>query len=280
MTVGVVTDSACSLPAELAAANGVVVVPMHVNVGGETYRDGELGLEEVAAKLGQGLSTSGPAPGELVDAIEAADSGDGVAVLTISSQMSSTHRAALLAKTVLGGKRRVAVLDTGTAAGAQGLVVLAAARAALAGQDLDKVAAAAEGAAQGVRLLATLPSLEQLARSGRVPGAAAWGAAWLGLNPLFEFQKGKVRPLRPSRSPQAAHRRLVEAFYADLDRAPGRRAHVAALHSMDEAVAKALLDDVYRRVEPASAFVGSFSSVMLAHTGPGLAGLAWWLEGA
>ena len=29
---------------------------------------------------------------------------------------------------------------------------------------------------------------------------------------------------------------------------------------------------------PATSFVGQFGTVMIAHTGPGLAGLAWWWE--
>ncbi len=278
MNVGIVTDSACSLPAELVAANEVTVVPMHVNVGGETYRDGDLGLEEVVARLKDGLTTSGPGPGEVAIAVQAADRGAGVAVLTISRQMSSTFAAARLAKMSLEAERKVAVVDTGTAAGAQGLVVLAASSAARAGAPLEGVVAAAERVASRVRLLATLPSLDQLARSGRVPGAAAWGAAWLGLNALFEFKGGRVRPLRPSRSPETARQRIVEVFCADLSRAPGKRAHVAALHAMDPAVGEGLLAQVSRWAEPATAFVGSFSSVMLAHTGPGLSGLAWWLE--
>jgi DegV family protein with EDD domain len=279
MNVGIVTDSACSLPAELVAANEVVIVPMHLNVGDESYLDGELSLEEVVGQLKDGITTSGPGPGEVAKAVRAADRGAGVVVLTVSQQMSSTFSAARLAKMSLEGEHRVAVVDTGTAAGAQGLVVLAASKAARAGETLESVVATAEGVAARVRLLATLPSLAHLARSGRVPGAAAWGAAWLGLNAMFEFRSGKVRPLRPSRSPEAARQRIVEAFVADLGRASGKRAHLAALHSMDKPVAEDLLAQASRWTEPATAFVGSFSSVMIVHTGPGLAGLAWWIEG-
>ena len=33
---------------------------------------------------------------------------------------------------------------------------------------------------------------------------------------------------------------------------------------------------VRAEVEPATAFSASFGTVMVVHTGPGLAGLAWW----
>jgi DegV family protein with EDD domain len=278
------TDSAASLPKSLADANGVTVVPMWVSIGGAQYRDSDLDMAEVLARLGEGLTTSGPAPGELVDAASRSDDGDGVVILTISRRMSGSYDAARLAAGLLedqgGGGQKVAVVDTGTAAGAEGLVVLAASRAARAGLRLEGVVAAAESAARRARLLATLPSLEHLARGGRVPGVAALGARWLGLQPVFEFRQGKVRPLRPARGRRLACQRIIALWAADLDEQlrQGSLLHVAALHALQPEVAEELLRQVRSYVEPTTAFVGSFSPVMVAHTGPGLAGLAWWWE--
>ena len=162
------------MPEPLAAGNGVVVVPMWVSIGGRQYRDGELGISEVLARFHEGVSTSGPSPGELAEAVAGADHGDGVVVLTISSRMSSVYESARIAAASLEAEQ-VAVVDTGTAAGAQGLVVLAAVQAARSGLGLPRVVAVANEAARSTKLLATLPSLEHLARGGRVPGAAAWG---------------------------------------------------------------------------------------------------------
>jgi len=281
LSVGVVTDSACSLPGELARENNVTVVPMWLTLGGHQYRDGELEMHEVLGRLGEGLSTSGPSPGELARAAAQADTGDGVVILTISRRMSSSYEAARVASANLDGKK-VAVVDTRTAAGAQGLVVLAAARAAERGQPLDAVVGAAERAGAGAKLIATLPSLEYLARGGRVPGAAAWGARWLGLNPVFEFREGKVWPMRPARGRHQAVERILAAWERDRARhgRPGTALHLAALHAMGAAVAEELLAQVSARERPESAFVGSFSPVMVAHTGPGLVGLAWWWEGS
>ena len=282
LSVGVVTDSASSLPADIAIAYGVTVVPMWVTIGGQQFRDGELGMAEVLGRLGEGLSTSGPAPGELAEAATTADQGDGVIILTLSKNMSGVYQAARLATGLLEaeGGEKVAVVDTGTAAGAEGLVVVAAATAARAGLPLEAVVATAEEVRGRVRLIATLPSLEYLARGGRVPGAAAWGARWLGLNPVFEFRDGKVRPLRPARGRRLACQRIVEIWSREITRESERHAalHVAALHALEPEVAEQLLGEVRRRVEPATSFIGSFSPVMVAHTGPGLVGLAWWWE--
>jgi fatty acid-binding protein DegV len=61
-------------------------------------------------------------------------------------------------------------------------------------------------------------------------------------------------------------------------RVPGSRLHVAALHADAPEPAERLLEQVRAEVEPDTAFVGSFSPVMVVHTGPGLVGLAWWWE--
>src|SRR5581483_3719039 len=110
-----------------------------------------------------------------------------------------TTQAALVAQQ-LHGSERVRVVDSCTAAGAEGLVVTAAARVASAGGDIDEVEAAARHAATRVHLVATVANLDRLAKSGRVPEAAAWAGRWLGLQPLFEFRDGGAHPLRPSRS--------------------------------------------------------------------------------
>jgi DegV family protein with EDD domain len=272
VTVGVVTDSAASLPADVAARAGVVVVPMWLTLGGTSVHDGELSLDEITRRVADGFTTSGPTPGEFAQAIGGADQGDGVLVLTLSAEMSGTYGAAHLAAGLVDDVD-VRVVDTGTAAGAQGLVVLAASAAAAAGADLDGVEQAAKQASSEVHLVATLPNLEHLARGGRVPGAAAWAGRWLDLHPLFEFRGGHVHPLRPAHGADAARERVLSAWARTVS--AGAELHVVAMHALDEAEAERLLAEVRIRVEPTTAFVGSFSPVMVAHTGPGLVGLAW-----
>jgi DegV family protein with EDD domain len=272
MTVTVVTDSAASIPAELVGQLGIVVVPMSVIIGDTVYPDGQLGLDEVMARVDEGVSTSGTNPGEFLQAIEPID-GD-VVVLTISAQMSSTYQAARTAANMSDGKARV--IDTRTAAGAQGLVVLAAAEAAARGDDVDGVVAAAERVIEQVHLVATVENLARLIASGRVPGIAALANRWLGMNPLFEFRDGGAHPLRPAFSREGALERMLGTWRHTVVR--GGRLHVSALHAEAEEDASRLLKQVEADVEPVTSFVAPFSSVMVVHTGLGLVGLAWWWE--
>jgi DegV family protein with EDD domain len=219
--------------------------------------------------------TSAPTPGEFEKAIsECLATADGVVVLTISAAMSATSEAARVGAARFGAAVRV--VDTGSAAGGQALVVLAAAAEAAAGGPLDGVVARARHAAARVRLVATLPSLDHLVRGGRVPGIAGWAGKRLGINPLFEFRDGAVHRLRPALSAEAAGERMVA--HVRRGAVPDGRLHVCALHAEALPVATDLLDQVVAACAPVESFVAAFGPVMVVHTGPGLAGLAWWWD--
>jgi DegV family protein with EDD domain len=281
MTVSVVADSAASLPPDLARSAGVIVIPLLLTLEGETFHDGDVPLADVIERAPAGFSSSGPTPGDFMEALDGRAGGDGTVVLTVARTMSSTFEAARLAAAQIDG--RVEVVDTGSAAGAEGLVVLAAAAAAQSGADLPAVVSTARRAAEAVRLVATLENLDHLARSGRVPEAAAWAGRWLHVNPIFEFVAGRPRPLRPALNRTAALDRIVGRWRSS--RTDGARLHVAALHASDPEPAEDLLTRVVTECaqnaeEPATAFVAPFSAVMVAHTGPNLVGLSWWWEPA
>jgi DegV family protein with EDD domain len=285
VTVTVVTDSAAALPPDLVARYDIRVVPLVLQVGADRYRDGEIGLDELVRRFDEPISTAAPSPGEFATVIADARRTGPVVTLTVAAGMSSTHDSAkLAAKLVTDNDPRgseaspgpdVAVLDTGTAAGAQGLVVLAAAGAAAEGADKDEVVATAERVAGRVRLAASVADLERLARSGRVPDAARWIGDRLGVRPLFEFRDGHARPLRPAFSAEAALDRIVQRCAAGAGR--GARLHVTVLHALNPEAAATLAERV-QALDPVSFLVGPFSPVMVAHTGRGLAGLAWWWE--
>ena len=276
--VQVIVDSAAALPREVVERAALQVVPLRLNIGERSYADGDLPLEEVVARLDDGVKTSAPSPGEWSAAFERALAGaDRAVVLTVSAAMSSTYGAARLAASDFGS--RVEVIDTGTAAGAEGLVALAAAQVAGNGGNPPSVIHAASRVVDQVKLVATMDSLDQLVRGGRVPSLAGWAGRRLGVNPLFEFAHGQVHPLRPAFSQAAALDRLVHAVSSS---APDRRAvlRVAALHAVAPHLAGELVARLRATTSRLDAYVASFSPVMVAHTGAGLVGLAWWWDDA
>lgn len=267
MTVGIVCDGGASLPPDVRDA--VTVVPLQreeADAGG------------APADAGTRPGTAAPAPGAFLAAIEAADRGNGVLVLTVAARLSAAFAAACVAaESARASGRRVDVLDSGTATAGQGLVAQAAAALVGAGQPLDRVVAGVADVAGRVRLVAVVAQLDALVRSGRVPGVVATTAR-AGVCPLFELRGGAVRHMLPALGLASAERRVAREVVREARR-PGRdRLHLAALHGDDPASARRLLALVRPHVAPASSFVAELSPPMMRHTGPAVSGLAWWWE--
>jgi DegV family protein with EDD domain len=260
----VLADGGASLPGTLA--------------GGLSVRRAGLVGMHVDQAPGGAPATAAPSPGDFLAAIEAADEGDGVVLVTVATRLSASYAAARVAcaETASGSRRSVRLLDSGSASAGEGLVVVAAARAAAAGLGVDEVAAAAARARDRVRLLAQIASLDHLAAGGRVPAVAAAGARVTGMRPMFELSAGSIRPLRPAFSLEAAERRMIEAVARS--RPAGTVLHLACLHAGERDSAERLQDRGGQLGETAESFVTELSPVMLAHTGEGVSGLAWWWE--
>lgn len=278
MSVLVVTDGAAAVPADLALDLGVEVVPIWVAIDGRDYRDGDIPIDELLAHDPAGLSTAGPTPGDYVEAIERHPDCDEVLIVTVAHDLSrGSFGSARAAKGLLDLPTRV--LDSRTAAGGQGLVALAAGAAARQARSLSEVEATAQQVVKRVRLLATLPNLDHLARSGHVPEAGAWAARFVGLHVVVELRAATVRPLRPALSEGAAMDHILHSWRNSAPSRPARL-HVAALHALAPEPAARLLAAVRSEVEPATAFVGSFGTGMIVHSGPGVIGMAWWWDEA
>ena len=82
MPVSILTDSAASLPKEITTAAAISVVPMWLTIGETSMHDGDLSLEEVMARIDEGITTSAPTPGEFEVALEEVGVADGALVLT------------------------------------------------------------------------------------------------------------------------------------------------------------------------------------------------------
>lgn len=272
MTVGIVCDGGVSLPPDLSGR--LTVVPLQRDGGGASV--------ERPARVGDdaGPGTAAPSPGAFLEAIEQADDGSGVLVLTVATAFSASFDAARLAATSARAEgHQVEVLDSRSATVGQGLVAQAAAWRAAAGDPLAAVATRASEVAGQVRLVGVIDQLDQLARSGRVPGVVA-ATGRVGVRPLFEVHNGAVHRMRPAFGLAAAERRIARQVERELQGPSRRCLHLAALHGREHGSARRLLAMVGGHVEPATSFLAELSPPMMLHTGSGVSGLAWWWDAA
>lgn len=276
MSVAVVTDSTAYLPEGAAAELGVRVIPLHVNMGGTSYLDGvDLGPAELASAMQAHVAvrTSRATPAEIGavyrQALEAG--ADGVVGVHLSRQLSATWEAARLAAEELGGARVVRIVDSGSAAMGLGFAVLAAARAAAAGEPLGAVERVAAAVAARTRTFFSVPTLEYLRRGGRIGAAAAMVGTALAIKPVLHVADGRIVPLEKQRTSSRALARLVELAAAAAGDEP---ASVAVHHLAAPERAAELANRLRQRLPRLNCCVTcELGAVLGAHTGPGVFGV-------
>jgi DegV family protein with EDD domain len=276
MTLRVVTDSTAYLPATVAEAAGLRVVPLTVTVSGRDGREGfEVSSADVARALRErrvAVTTSRPAPTEFATAYrELFEAGaTGIVSVHLSARLSGTYDSAELAAEEFGG--RVAVVDSGSAGIGVGFVALAAAAVANDGGDLAAARAAAELAAKNLSTLFYVDTLEFLRRGGRIGAASALLGTALSVKPILHVVDGEVVLREKVRTSARALARLgdlvvEEAGDSDVDIA------VQHLDAVDRA--QALYDLLLTRLgsRVRRSYVSEVGAVVAAHTGPGVIGV-------
>jgi len=283
-SVAIVTDSTSCLPQEEVERYGIEVVPVNLVYEGRVYRDGlDLTPEEFYRLLKEAkkLPTTSPAsPGDYLEVFRrVGEKARSILCISVSARLSgmfdSARAAAELAREVLP-RTAIRVLDSGTAAMAQGFVVLAAARAAGAGKELQEVMDTATRIMPRVELVAVLDTLHYLARGGRVPKVAAWATSLLQIKPILTLSAGEVGLLERVHTRKRALSRLVQIM---RKRAGGKRPlHVSVFHAQALGETLALREEIIREFQPQELYLTQFTSVMGVHTGPGVVGLAYYAE--
>ena len=205
MAVKIVTDSLGDVPPEVAEELGITVIPINVLFGPESFRDGvDLTTDQFYHKLMHSKTfptTIVPPLDVFVDIYnKLAEETDEIAVITISHKLSAAYGAALQAKELMKRKCRVEVVDSLWAVMAQGLIVIAAAKAAKAGASLDEVVALAHFNIPRVDVRMAFDTLEYLKRGGRIGKAQAFLGSVLKLNPVLGLRDGEVFPFARERS--------------------------------------------------------------------------------
>ena len=276
MPVAVVTDSTAYLPAELVEQYGIAVVPLYVVLAGRSGREGaDIGPADVARALtvrGQPVSTSRPTPGDFVAAYRRClDAGaERIVSIHLSAELSGTWDAARLAAAQVG-EHVVRVVDSRSAAMGSGFAVLAAARAAAAGADVDAVAAEARETAAGTRTFFVVDTLEHLRRGGRIGSAAAFLGSALAVKPVLHVHDGRVVPLEKVRTSGRAMNRLVQRAAEAAQHGPASAAvhHLAAAEK-----AERLARDLRERIPGLQELhVSELGAAIGAHVGPGAVGV-------
>jgi DegV family protein with EDD domain len=204
MPVRIVTDSSADLPDQIIEELGIAVVPIYVRFGEEVHRDRvTITEDEFYQRLESDPvhpSTVQPGPQDFLEVYQKLSGADGIVSIHISGKLSGTCNSAMMAKDMLEGGCPVEVIDTHATTMGLGLVVIAAAEMAKAGESMDKVVAAAKEAIPQIHLLAMFDTLKYLLRGGRIGKAKALLGSVLNVKPMISLKDGELVPVGQARN--------------------------------------------------------------------------------
>ena len=194
MKTVIAVDSTCDLSPEIIKENDIKIMPLYVNLGEKSLRDGiDIVPDDIykyVEETGQLPKTSAIPIGEFLDVFaEMKKDGDALIYFSISSGFSSSYQNACLAAEEL---ENVYVVDTKNLSTGEGLLVLKAcamAREEIAPEDIvEKM----NELRDRVDASFVIEKLDFLHKGGRCSALTHLGANLLGIKPCIEVVDGKM----------------------------------------------------------------------------------------
>lgn len=214
MTLKIVADSACDIPAEIATKLAITIVPVYINVGEKSYLDGvDLTRPEFYRNLADYSpypTTAAPAAGAFTETYErlAAEGATEILSLHIASSLSATYNAARLGAEAADAP--VTLFDTQQITVGAGLLAIIAAEMANAGHDVATIVAQLHEYVPHTRVFGTLDTLDSLRRSGRVNWATFGFGTLLQIKPIMMITGGEIEVIAKVRTRKRAVRQMLD----------------------------------------------------------------------
>ena len=215
-------------------------------------------------------TTSVPSSGAFAQAFrECVEAGDQVVCITITGNHSATYSAAVLASQEFPSGQ-VTVVDSQSLSIAQGLLVLAAARAAQEGKSSQAVVATVKELQERLHLFITLDTVEYLVKGGRASRLSGIMAGLLRIRPILTLVDGELTLLEKPRGRKTAKRKLIELARGRFPAETVGVAHIACEEEARELVSEISLQTGFPEEKILLAETGM---VIATHGGPGTLGI-------
>jgi DegV family protein with EDD domain len=271
MAVKIVTDTASDITPEEARELGISLVPIYVRFGNDVYRDGvDLSIDEFYHKLTTSNvhpHTASPAPGDFQKLYDnLSKETDEIVSIHVTRKHSSTIESALVGKSMMNNKGcHIEVIDSRGITMWQGLVAIAAARAAATGSNLHQVIDKVNETIGQLRGMGMLDTLKYVLKSGRMAQTVFRFETILNVKALLTLREGEVRPMGLVRNWNRGIDRLQE-FISKATRVND----MAVVYNTDQADANNLVEyikSLFPHITPRLARMGPTIGV---HAGPGV----------
>lgn len=280
--VAVVTDSIACLTREFIEHYNIGIIPINFYVDGNVYRDWvditPSEAYELFIKDPDSFKSSAPTPNECIEAFHTAGHiADSILCITVSSKLSATLSSCLEATELLKDKSpdlKIDVIDSKSATASEGMIVLAAARAAQEGKELSEVLDTTSRIQQKVHTYLYLDTLKHAYRSGRIPKIASQIGSILNIKPILSVNE-VVRFNTIVRNRKQGLDKILQII---REKTKGKPIRAAVMHAYAPEEAEKIVERVKAEFNCVELWVTEFSPVMGYACGTGTAGVAFYAE--
>lgn len=276
--VKIIADSTCDLSKEWIEKYDITILPLHILLGEQEYRDGvDITPEEIFAWSDKNKTTPKTSAPSLVEAMECLqpyiEAGREVVCFSISDSMSTSGNVMRLAAEELEAGNLVTVIDSANLSTGIGHLVVEAAIMAGQGKDAKTIAKEIEELKPLVRASFVVDTLTYLYRGGRCNAVAALVGGALKLHPKIVVENGAMDATKKYRG-RLDH--VILSYTKDMEKElkTAKRERVFITHSGCD---KETVDKVREYLESLQHFDEVIETraggVISSHCGPGTLGV-------
>ena len=271
-----VTDSTCDLPQDWMSRYDIGVVPINIQFGQTTYREGitidRPGFYQKIEELGIIPTTSQPSVGEFQEAYQAlADKANDIISIHVTGKLSGTVRSAEMAADLVKDQVRVHVVDSMAGTAALGWMILDAARMSEVGASVEAIVSHLKVARHRATVILMLDDLHYAQMSGRVGRLQGALVSLLDVKPLIWLEDG----LLDVRERIRTRNRAIEQMLSITRSAAGADTplNVATIHAEAPMEGRKLLELAQEELNTRETFLEDLATSLAVQFGPGTIGL-------
>jgi len=272
----VMTDTVACIPKNLAEEHLIKVIPAaNILYDGQNYIEGvtlsATDAYELIKKDPDKFTTAALTPAHILDEyLKSSQEAKEILHITLSSALSANNKTANLASEMLqkdSPETRLKVYDSKTVAGAQGLIVLAAAQAASQGMTLDQVVDVVEKVRQKTTGIMMLDTLRYIYRTGRMSKMASRIASLFNIKPINRVTgDGTVEFVDRVRNRESGYQLLINLV---KEEAKTDSLHFMIMHAAAPEMADRFSELLKQNFNCLKIIISEYSPVMGYGAGPG-----------
>ena len=282
MAIKLIVDSASDIDKAEAEKRNLIMIPMEISFGDETYFDGvTLSRSEFFEKLIETdvfPKTSQINKFRFTEAFESAVAdGSSAVCITMSSKLSATYQSAADAAKQFGGKVRV--VDSKNACIGERVLIDYAKRLISENRTVDEIEASLNDVKSRIKVLALLNTLQYLQKGGRISLVTAFAGGLLNIKPVVAVKEGEVKLVGKAMGSKKGNNLLAQLIEKTGGIDFGMPYAVGYSGLSDELLKKYLADSAHiwqNHTDSVPSY--QIGSTIGAHVGPGAIAVAFFAK--